>query len=278
MGGLPRFLEVCDQNSAKATFFSEATLVHGLPHLFQDLATHHEIGCHSYDHEWLGVKMPPRSIPFKEELRTLTREEKTAALRKSSQLIADIVGKAPKAFKAPFNSIDDPSLYSALEQAGFDTDSSLPSCNSESFSWSLGSAPTRHVFANHLWREGEMRLVEVPFTNRPQPLLFHPYDTREEILETVSVSMDLAIRTLNIQLGIDELAGRDFTLVHVTSHPWEFSTKGCYGIDGKTHARNLARYLDELRCRHDVEFLTVREYARKWENRYCPLHSIQNRA
>lgn len=101
---------------------------------------------------------------------------------------------------------------------------------------------------------------------RPRPLFFHPFDIREEVIDTVSRSMKLALESVDVQCRIDSLSGRDFTFVQVTSHPWEFSEMGAWGGEGKANIDRLRRYLDELSRTYEVEFLTVTEFIGRWRH------------
>lgn len=273
LDGLPRFLEICDKFGIPATFFCEGRLVEELPDLFRDLSRKHEIGSHSYNHEWLGTKPPFRWIPCRSDFSVLSVRSKMKILMRGIESIENVIGKRPVSFKAPFNSVDHPSTLAILDRLGFLADSSLPCYNNESFSHPLRPSPTRHSSPSKLWNEGQMRLLEVPFTIRARPLFFHPFDAREEVMHTVSKGMDLAMESVSIQCRIDALAGRDISLVHVTSHPWEFSTLKPFGGDGRLNADRLSKYLEALVSMYDVRFCTVQDFSSIWEKVYCDLHS-----
>jgi hypothetical protein len=118
-----------------------------------------------------------------------------------------------------------------------------------------------------------MRLIEVPFSIRPRPMFLHPFDVREEVMDTVARGMKLALQSVELQCRIDRLSGREFSLIHVTSHPWEFSHMKVEGIDGKGNIKRLRAYLDELLSRYDTRFLTVAEFTAMYEKESCPMHS-----
>jgi peptidoglycan/xylan/chitin deacetylase (PgdA/CDA1 family) len=273
LDGLPRFLETCELYNAPATLFCEGKLVQDLPDLFLELSRDHEIGCHSFAHEWLGTGPPPRWIPHRDELAVLPTQAKARVMKRAAKSIQDNVKKKPRSFKAPFNSVDHPSTLALLNEIGFENDSSLPSYSKESLFKPLRSVNSHHASAHSLWSEGTMRLVEVPFMIRPRPLFLHPFDVREEIMNTVSRSMKLALECVDIQCRIDLLHGKDMSMVHITSHPWEFSKIRPYAAFGQANADRLVRYLDRLSTLYDLTFQTVGEYSRIWEKEYCPLHS-----
>jgi peptidoglycan/xylan/chitin deacetylase (PgdA/CDA1 family) len=273
LDGLPRLLDLCDSFGARATFFCEGKLVEVMPETFRNLSAKHEVGCHSFAHEWLGVKPPPRWIPRSWELPVLSVPAKLQVFRRATEAIEKSIGMRPVSFKAPFNSIDNPSTLSLLNEAGFDADCSLPCYNTESFSHPIRPTPTRHASSRGLWLEGEMRIVEVPFMIRPRPLFLHPFDVREEIVDTVARGMALALETVDIQCRLDYLSGKDLSAIHITSHPWEFSQIRPWGGNGKTNTQRLASFLTELSNIYDAEFLTVSGFVRKWEEESCRLHS-----
>lgn len=273
MDGLPRLLELCDRQNIPATFFCEGKLAETFPELLRGLASGHEIGCHSYSHEWLGTKPPPRWIIHRRELPVLSPSSKEKVLKRAVEAIENITGKRPTSFRAPFNSVDHPSTLCLLEKAGFNADSSIPSYDNESFHHGFLYSPMRHASESYLWREGKMRLLEVPYMTRVQPLFFHPRVFREEVMVTLSRGFKLALESVDIQCRIDSLSGRGFSAVHVTSHPWEFSEIGPWGGSGRANANRLATYLEELTATYDVEFLTVHRFVKLWENKYCQLHS-----
>jgi len=271
--GMPRLLELCDRYEAPATLFCEARLVEEFPDEFRDLAPSHEIGCHSYNHEWLGTRLPPRFILQRQEFPILSTQAKARILTHARKSIEHAIGKAPRSFKAPFNSVDHVSTLSLLSKLGFDSDSSLPCYNDESFSHPSRPSPCHHVSPADLWSQGTMHLIEVPFTARPQPLFWHPYDTREEVLDMIRRSMRLALECVELQCRIDILSGRHFSVVHVTSHPWEFSNVTGVGGYGKESFKRLQVFFDKLLSTYKIRFLTVSEFTDLWEREWCPLHS-----
>lgn len=271
--GLPRLQDICDRHNAPATLFCEGKLVAEFPEFFNELAKRHEIGCHSFAHEWLGTRPPPRWIPRKEELAILSPDAKARTLIRATESIEKAINRRPKSFKAPFNSIDHPSTLALLEQIGFETDSSLPCYNSTTFTPSFSATPTRHVSLSNLWTEGKMELVEVPFMVRPRPLFFHPFDIREEVMDTVSRGMKLALESVDLQCRIDMLSGRKISPVHITSHPWEFSQIGPEGRKGELNAGNLEAFLQRITTLYDTKFLTMIDFVEKWEEQCCRIHS-----
>ena len=188
--------------------------------------------------------------------------------------IHGVIGKRPRSFKAPFNSIDSPSAFILLERIGFETDSSLPSYDNKSLG-RFRAASTRHTSQSSLWSEGKMHLVEVPFTISPR--LPYPFDTSETLTQTLARGMRPALESVDIQCRIDSLSGRNFTVVHITTHPWEFCDARASNGNGQRNVESLHVYLEELSARYDVDFLTVSEFAKRWENECCSLHSTERK-
>jgi peptidoglycan/xylan/chitin deacetylase (PgdA/CDA1 family) len=273
LDGLPRFLEICDNFNAPATFFCEGKLVEQFPDIFRNLARSHEIGSHSYNHEWLGVRQPPRWIPCRNDLSVLSVNEKMKIIRKGINAIQVTIGIKPLSFKAPFNSVDHPQTLALLAKLGFGMDSSLPSYNNESFLHPLRPTISRHASETDLWEVGKLRLLEIPFSTRPRPMFLHPFDAREEVMDTVARGMKLAMASVDFQSRLDAMAGRSVTLMHVTSHPWEFSTMKPWGGDGKQNAERLVSYLNELTSYYDVTFFSVKGFSEKWKTEYYSNHS-----
>jgi peptidoglycan/xylan/chitin deacetylase (PgdA/CDA1 family) len=267
--GLPRFLEVCDVFRASATLFSEGKLVEQLPDLFRDLARNHEIGCHSYAHEWLGTKSPPRATLRRDDLAPLRPIDKENVLRRAIAAIQDATGKKPRSFKAPFNSIDDPSTLQLLDQLGFVSDSSLPCFNHESSS--LLPTTVRHTNRSNLWTEGDANLIEIPHFVRARLMLFHPFDLGESVTQLLSRGTKPAVEDVDLLCRMDSLLGKSSSVVHLSSHPWEFSELD--GRRNKASTQRLVGYLSELMHRFDVEFLTMTEFAAKWEKESCRKHA-----
>jgi peptidoglycan/xylan/chitin deacetylase (PgdA/CDA1 family) len=272
LDGLPRLIELCNDFDATVTLFCEGKLVQSMPELFKELSRRHEIGCHSFAHEWLGVRPPPNWIPHREELPVLSTDAKVELLKGAIEVTEKAIGRRPQSFKAPFNSIDSPSTFRILDEVGFSVDSSLASYNTNSFVHPINPTPTRHTSTQDLWTEGKMHLIELPFTIRPRPLALHPFNVREALTQTISRSMRLALETVDMQCRIDVLSGRDLSVVHFASHPWEFSEIPPWGGNGRENAENLADFLHALLDTYDVEFMTVKDFVSRWENDACTFH------
>jgi peptidoglycan/xylan/chitin deacetylase (PgdA/CDA1 family) len=272
LDGLPRFLEICDLHAAPATFFCEGKLVQDMPDLFRDLSAKHEIGCHSFAHEWLGTGPPPRLIPRREDLAFLSVDQKNRVLRRAMQSIQEVIGKRPKSFKAPFDSIDHPSTLALLEEAGFESDSSLPSYNSDTYNKSFLPTRPRHASKRDLWREGRMHIVEVPYMAIPPTLFPKPFQ-EQVLLDIASRSPRIALKIVDIQCRFDHSLGLASSVVHITTHPWQFSNTRPWGRGWLRNLHGLAGFLRELSGLCNVEFLTISDLVRKWENEDCGPHS-----
>jgi peptidoglycan/xylan/chitin deacetylase (PgdA/CDA1 family) len=245
-----------------------------MPDLFRNLPAKCEIGCHSYAHEWLGVGPPTRGIPQRYDLKILTAEAKVRVVRLAVDSIARITGRIPRSFRAPFGSVDTPTMLQLLSEVGFKTDSSLP-CYHNLTLGGFVESPTHHTSEYDLWNDGMMQMIEVPCTVNPR-LMPYPFETNEGVLQWLARDVRSALERVDVQCRLDSLSGRSYTVVHITSHPWEFSEaisqKGC----GEMTAKRLSIFLDELSARYDVRYLTVSQFAEKWEKQYCNAHSVKD--
>lgn len=195
--------------------------------------------------------------------------DKENALRRAIGAIQDATGRRPLSFKAPFNSIDDPSTLQLLDRLGFVTDSSLPCFNHESNS--LLPTPVRHSNRSNLWIEGDENLIEIAHFVRARLMFFHPFDLGESVTQLLSRGTKPALEDVDLLCRMDTLLGKGSSVLHLSSHPWEFSELD--GEKNKAGTQRLVGYLSELMHRFDVEFLTMTEFAAKWEKQSCHKHA-----
>jgi len=111
--GVPRLLEVLEQNALRATFFAigrdAASPAKG--RVLRDLAARgHEVANHSHGHPY--------------DFRRLSRDAKRREILDADAAIADAVGVRPRGFRAPSFSVD-PETLELLEEAGYAYDSSV---------------------------------------------------------------------------------------------------------------------------------------------------------
>lgn len=108
--GLPRLLDVLNRYGVKATFFVPGAIAEKYPDALHSIVeSGHEIGCHGYEHEHMGV---------------LSRGDQYKVIKKGIKAIQDVCGKIPAGFRAPEGEITMDTLMVAKE-LGFCYSSSL---------------------------------------------------------------------------------------------------------------------------------------------------------
>lgn len=108
-----RLLDLFDRRGAKATFFFLGWIAERLPQLVADVkSAGHEIGSHGYDH---------RMLP------ELGQQGFAADLARTSAILTELAGEAPRAFRACTWSVgkSTPWAIHELVRAGFTLDSSI---------------------------------------------------------------------------------------------------------------------------------------------------------
>lgn len=99
--GLPRLLDVLNRYGIKATFFVPGAVAEKYSSAVHSIAeAGHEIGCHGYAHEHMGV---------------LSAQEQYMAIQKSMKAIKDVIGQNPVGFRAPEGEITMDTLTAAKE-------------------------------------------------------------------------------------------------------------------------------------------------------------------
>lgn len=108
--GLPRLLDVLNCYGVKATFFAPGIIAEKYPDALHSIdKSGHEIGCHGYEHEHMGV---------------LSRADQYKVIKEGARAIQDVCGKIPAGFRAPEGEITMETLMIAKE-LGFCYSSSL---------------------------------------------------------------------------------------------------------------------------------------------------------
>lgn len=108
--GLPRLLDVLNRYGIKATFFTPGAIAEKYSDaLISIVEAGHEIGCHGYEHEHMGVLNP---------------EKQYEVIQKGMKAIQDVCGKVPVGFRAPEGEITMDTLE-AVKELGFGYSSSL---------------------------------------------------------------------------------------------------------------------------------------------------------
>jgi len=154
--GLDRTLALLDQHDVRATFFVLGVIAERFPEVVAQLAADgHEIGCHSYRHEFIYQQSP---------------EEFRADLRRARDAIGDATGAAPRAYRAPYFSVRKDSLWAleVLAEEGFAYDSSIFPVHNDRYG--IPDAPREPydaVTGEHVLREVPLTPIRILGTNLP---------------------------------------------------------------------------------------------------------------
>lgn len=138
--GTHRILDLLDRHDARATFFVLGHVAERHPELVRTIhAAGHEVGSHGY---WHQKVFHQTATEFEEDVR------------RSRDLLTDILGHPPRSYRAPEWSIDRPRrwAYSVLRRLGFEDDSSVMP-----MSWIGGSDLEREPF-HHATEHGDLRV------------------------------------------------------------------------------------------------------------------------
>ena len=110
---LDRLLEMLGEHKISATFFCLGKVAEEFPYVIRKIAdAGHEIGCHSYQHQWIN-KMTPYEF----------REDTYAAI----SMLENVVGQKVVSFRAPAFSIGEGNkwAFEILAESGIQKDASI---------------------------------------------------------------------------------------------------------------------------------------------------------
>ncbi len=152
--GTPRLLDLFDKYKLKTTWFIPGHSVETFPDEMKEVARRgHEIGMHGYSHE----------NPI-----AMTREQETAVLDRSLELITDLAGKRPTGYVAPWWEFS-PVTNELLLERGIKYDHSLMHNDFHPYYVRVGDSWTKIDYSKHpshwmkpLVRGKETPLVEIP--------------------------------------------------------------------------------------------------------------------
>jgi peptidoglycan/xylan/chitin deacetylase (PgdA/CDA1 family) len=220
--GIPRILRLLDKHGVTANFFVPGYTAEIDPGLIETIAHHgHNIGCHGYYHE---------------RTDTLTADQENEILIKSKQILQDITGAVPTAFRAPLWEVT-PQTLGLLVQHGFETDSSL-----------MGSD------IPYVLQVGNERLLEIPVTwllDDWEQFAYHAEPANGYVIE----EPDKVFRMWKEEFDALYEEGRFFSL---TMHP---------EIIGRaSRMKMLDRLIEYMKSHPDVWFVTHRDLYQLWKN------------
>ncbi len=157
--GMPRLLDLYDRYGVKATFFYTGHIAQIYPEVVRMAHDRgHEVGSHGLTHE------------VNQAFDVLNPEQQLDHLRRSKQILEDIIGEEVVSFRAPAARVDK-GFAQVLLEAGFKVDSSVCSQRIDMM-FSFGSlkklhwltAPRKAYFSkmDNIFRKGDSSLLEVP--------------------------------------------------------------------------------------------------------------------
>lgn len=251
LDGLKKILDLLKKKSIQATFFVEGVFCQKFSDVVGMISDEgHEIGSHGYAHETYGGRWIPRKTPPPVVLSLKERREK---IRKASTILTKVINKRPVSFRAPFSSINEDTLL-ILEDEGFILDASVYNM--------IYDVPPKpyHPDRFNLGKEGDMKLYEVPvavsqFAYR-RDLWCYYYELLSEVCAT---SPEEALRNVRIATMLQASCGEPFTVIAMTSHPWEFAdTPIVPNIRfGRDRLKSFKKFFGILKKVDSLEFMTL---------------------
>lgn len=158
--GLPRLLDVYARHDIKCTFYFTGRMAEMVPEAVELVVEHgHDIGCHGYDHS------SDRAFDL------MGFEEQIAEMTKAKDVLENLAGKISD-FRAPALRINEYTIR-ALEQTGFNTDSSIASQrfdgpltfgSKKKLKWL--TAPRRPYYPSYdsIVKKGTSKIFEIPLS------------------------------------------------------------------------------------------------------------------
>ena len=223
---LPVILEMLDEKGIKATFFWTAQAAMHNPQMIKE--THnrdHEVACHGYKHESLGK--PSYFIPGD---RPVLREEITIRVRRSTEIITDMTGVAPRSFRAP-RGWGGEILLQNLEELGYLVDASYMIGNDKGSIWPY------HPDSDDWTKPGGMEILEIPNSGLSASMLNETSTTIRDFSKKMSLGSPVeglgqwpVLRMFGARPFFDylqpfantQLDSQGYAIVSVYQHPWEF--------------------------------------------------------
>lgn len=158
--GLPRLLDVYAKHDIASTFYFTGEIVEQVPEAVELVAEHgHSIGCHGYDHS------------HERAFDSMSLEEQIAELAKAKSVIEGIAGRI-RDFRAPALRINEYTVR-ALEQTGFNTDSSIASQRFDGpftfgsrrkLKWLVAPRYPYYLSYDSIVKKGNSKIIEIPIS------------------------------------------------------------------------------------------------------------------
>jgi peptidoglycan/xylan/chitin deacetylase (PgdA/CDA1 family) len=158
--GLPRLLDVYAKHDIKCTFYFTGRMAEMVPEAVELVMEHgHDIGCHGYDH----------SSDHAFDLMGL--EEQISEMTKAKDVLEGLAGRI-RDFRAPALRINEYTIR-ALEQTGFNTDSSIASQrfdgpltfgSKNKLKWLVAPRSPYYPSYDSIVKKGESKILEIPLS------------------------------------------------------------------------------------------------------------------
>lgn len=158
--GLPRLLDVYARHDIKCTFYFTGRMAEMVPEAVELVVEHgHDIGCHGYDHS------SDRAFDL------MGLEEQIAEMTKAKDVLEGLAGKISD-FRAPALRINEYTIK-ALEQTGFNTDSSIASQrfdgpltfgSKKKLKWLVAPRFPYHPSYDSIVKKGNSKILEIPLS------------------------------------------------------------------------------------------------------------------
>jgi peptidoglycan-N-acetylglucosamine deacetylase len=157
--GLPKLLDLFDKYNIVATFYSTARYCQLAKHSLSEIIKKgHEVGCHGFDHS--------------DYYDSMDYQSQFQLLSKSKKIIEDIIGREIISFRAPALRINKHTVR-ALENAGFQTDSSIASQRFDGpftsgalkkLAWLTAGRKPYNMDYDNPFKKGRSSIIEIPVT------------------------------------------------------------------------------------------------------------------
>lgn len=178
---LPRLLDLYDKYNVRSTFFILGSLAEIRPNIVRLIANRgQEVASHGYSHD------------YKKAYDILSLEEQIADLKKSKDILEQIIGEKVISFRAPALRVNEHTVK-ALENTGFQYDSSVAPQRMDAFmslggkkkkAWLKAPRCVYRTANDNLARKGNSQIIEVPVSSygipyigtvmRISPYFLHP--------------------------------------------------------------------------------------------------------
>jgi len=278
--GLPVFLELFRRYSIRTTVFAKARTAQRYPEILDEIINRgNEVGCCGYRDDMLEIY--GKGVFHSPDIPTLKPHAKRSYLKSAKSLLERLISHKVESFSAPELAMDTETL-SILDRLGFSVDSSF--C-SPTYGNRVPYHPSKRDWQSTFDREGMFNILEVPITagfhvSKRERVGF--YDYTFEQLHSVPFRLDKMDDLIKICDQV-QTCWQDYgfpPIFVLLLHSWDvvksLSWKNKFPLwaKGAEHGEEkLEKLLTIIDERYNVRYLTMSEFRRIWETKYCPHHS-----